>query len=66
MDSRGGGRGGRRRRRFRWIAPLVALLVIVVPLAVGGVYAYSLYMSKYHPADYAGTAPVRRGPGPLG
>ncbi len=54
-DSRGGGRGGRRpRRRFRWIAPLAALLVIVVPLAVGGVYAYSFYMSKYHPADYSG------------
>jgi UPF0755 protein len=51
---RGGGRGGRPRRRFRWIAPLVALLVIVVPLAVGGVWAYSLYMSKYHPADYSG------------
>jgi UPF0755 protein len=26
----------------------------VVPLAVGGVWAYSLYMSKYHPADYTG------------
>jgi len=50
----GGGRGGRPRRRFRWIAPLVALLVIVVPLAVGGVYAYGLYMNKYHPADYSG------------
>ncbi|HYB16279.1 MAG TPA: endolytic transglycosylase MltG [Streptosporangiaceae bacterium] len=50
-----GGRGGRRaRRRFRWIAPLAALLVIVVPLAVGGLYAYSFYMSKYHPADYSG------------
>jgi peptidoglycan lytic transglycosylase G len=55
QDSRGGGRGGRRpKRRFRWIAPLAALLVIVIPLAVGGVYAYSLYMSKYHPADYTG------------
>jgi UPF0755 protein len=50
----GSGPGGRRSRRFRWIAPLVALLVIVVPLAVGGVYAYSLYMNKYHPADYPG------------
>jgi peptidoglycan lytic transglycosylase G len=51
----GGGQGGRRpRRRFRWIAPLAALLVIVVPLAVGGFYAYSFYMSKYHPADYSG------------
>ncbi|HEV2537941.1 MAG TPA: endolytic transglycosylase MltG, partial [Streptosporangiaceae bacterium] len=48
------GGGGRRRRRFRWIAPLVALLVIVVPLAVGGVYGYNLYRSKYHPADFAG------------
>ncbi len=55
QDSRGGGRSGRRpRRRFRWIAPLAALLVIVIPLAVGGVYAYNLYKSKYHPADYAG------------
>ena len=53
-DGRGGGRGGRPRRRFRWIAPLVALLVIVVPLAVGGIYAYGLYMNKYHPADYSG------------
>jgi UPF0755 protein len=50
---RGDGRG-RRKRRLRWIAPLVALLVIFVPLATGGVYAYSLYMSKYHPADYSG------------
>ena len=53
-NSGGGGRGSRPRRRFRWIAPLVALLVIVVPLAVGGVYAYGLYMNKYHPADYSG------------
>ncbi|MDQ2810751.1 MAG: endolytic transglycosylase MltG [Actinomycetota bacterium] len=49
-----------RRRRFRWIAPLFAVLVIFVPLAVGGSYAYSLYMSKYHPADYsaAGTGHI--------
>ena len=26
----------------------------MVPLAVGGVYAYGLYMNKYHPADYSG------------
>jgi UPF0755 protein len=45
---------GARRRRFRWIAPLAALLVILVPIAVGGSYAYSFYMSKYHPADYSG------------
>jgi len=56
-DSRGGGHGtgGRRpRRRLRWIAPLAALLVIVIPLAVGASYAYSFYMGKYHPADYSG------------
>jgi UPF0755 protein len=67
---RGGRRGGRRdgsgkaarqgdrrprRRRFRWIAPLAALLVILIPLAVGGYYAFSFYQSKYHPADYQGT-----------
>jgi peptidoglycan lytic transglycosylase G len=54
QDNRGGRGGHRSRRRFRWIAPLVALLVIVVPLAAGGLYAYSFYMSKYHPADYSG------------
>jgi UPF0755 protein len=46
--------GRPRRRRARWIAPLIALAVIVIPIAVGGAYAYSFYMSKYHPADYAG------------
>jgi peptidoglycan lytic transglycosylase G len=48
------GRRGPRRRRWRWIAPLAALLIILIPLAVGGAYVYSLYMSKYHPADYSG------------
>jgi UPF0755 protein len=43
-----------RRRRLRWIAPLVALLVILIPLGIGGSYVYSLYQSKYHPADYSG------------
>jgi UPF0755 protein len=52
-DGDGGGRRPRR-RRFRWIAPLAALLIIVIPLAVGGFYAYSFYQSKYHPADYSG------------
>jgi UPF0755 protein len=56
-DSRGQGPAGPRgprRRRWRWIAPLAALLIILIPVAVGGAYAYSVYMSKYHPADYAG------------
>jgi UPF0755 protein len=51
---RGQGPGRPRRRRFRWIAPLAALLVILIPVAIGGAYAYSFYMSKYHPADYSG------------
>ena len=45
---------GPRRRRFRWLAPLVALLVILIPVGIGGSYAYSFYMSKYHPSDYSG------------
>jgi UPF0755 protein len=43
-----------RRRRSRWIAPLVALLVILVPVVVGGAYGYNFYKNKYHPADYSG------------
>jgi UPF0755 protein len=50
-----GGPRGPRRRRFRWIAPVAALLIILIPVAVGGAYAYSFYMSKYHPADYSGS-----------
>jgi peptidoglycan lytic transglycosylase G len=52
----GGQSPGRRprRRRLRWIAPLAALLVILVPVVIGGAYVYSFYMSKYHPADYSG------------
>jgi UPF0755 protein len=38
---------------------LIALLVILIPLAVGGSYAYSLYKSKYHPADYSGAGTGR-------
>ncbi len=56
---RTGGSRGPRRRRFRWIAPTVALLVILIPLAVGGYYAFSLYMAKYHPADYSGAGTGR-------
>jgi UPF0755 protein len=48
-----GGRGPRR-RRFRWLAPLVALVVILIPVGIGGSYAYSFYMNRYHPADYSG------------
>ena len=44
----------RRRRRFRWLAPLVAVLIILVPIAWGGSYVYGIYENKYHPADYSG------------
>jgi UPF0755 protein len=54
-----GGPRGPRRRRFRWIAPLIALLVIVIPLAVGGYFALSLYNARYHPADYSGAGTGR-------
>ena len=49
------GPGGQRRRRLRWIAPLAALLIILIPVAIGGAYAYSFYMNRYHPADYSGS-----------
>jgi peptidoglycan lytic transglycosylase G len=44
----------RRRRRLRWLAPLVAVLIILVPIAWGGIYVYGIYQNKYHPADYSG------------
>ena len=43
-----------RRHRIRWMAPWIAALVILTPIAVGGYYAYSFYQSKYHPADFTG------------
>jgi uncharacterized YceG family protein len=57
-----GGDGPRRRRRspIRRLAPWIALLVIVVPLAVGGLHIWDIYQAKVHPADYtgAGTTPT--------
>ncbi|HYZ55693.1 MAG TPA: endolytic transglycosylase MltG [Streptosporangiaceae bacterium] len=47
------GRGGKR-RRSRWIAPLVAVLVIVLPLAAGGFYAFRFVQGRFFPADYSG------------
>jgi UPF0755 protein len=46
--------GPSRRRRLRWLAPVIALLVILIPVAIGGYYAFKLYMDRYHPADYSG------------
>jgi uncharacterized YceG family protein len=49
-----GDEGRRRRGPVRRLAPWVALLVILIPLIIGGVYVYHLYENKYHPADYSG------------
>jgi uncharacterized YceG family protein len=66
-DRRGGGGGGgggdwddggdrpRRRSTIRRLAPWIALVVILTPILIGGLYAYHLYENKYHPADYAGS-----------
>jgi uncharacterized YceG family protein len=54
-------RGEKRRRSpIRRLAPWIALLVIVVPLAYGGWHVWSIYQAKVHPADYvgAGTTPT--------
>jgi len=64
-DRRGGGGGGggdwddggdrpRRRSTIRRLAPWIALVVILTPILIGGLYVYHLYENKYHPADYAG------------
>jgi len=66
-DRRGGGGGGRggggwdddspprkRRSTVRRLAPWIALVVILTPLLIGGLYIYHLYENKYHPADYSG------------
>ena len=52
-----GGDGPRRRRRspIRRLAPWIALLVIVVPLALIGFHIWDIYQAKVHPADYTGS-----------
>jgi len=44
----------RKRGPVRRLAPWIALVVILVPLIVAGLYVYHLWDSKYHPADFAG------------
>jgi uncharacterized YceG family protein len=54
-------RGEKRRRSpIRRLAPWIALLVIVIPLAYGGWHVWGIYQAKVHPADYtgAGTTPT--------
>lgn len=43
-----------RRGPVRRLAPWIALLVVLTPLVIGGLYVYHRYENKYHPADYAG------------
>ena len=54
-DWDGGRDGPRRRSTARRLAPWIALLVILTPIIVGGLYVYHIYENKYHPADYSGT-----------
>jgi UPF0755 protein len=44
----------RKRRRLRWLAPLSALLVIVLLLGTAGYFGVKYYRNKYDPPDYAG------------
>lgn len=49
-----GGPSRPKRRRFRWLAPWAAVLVILIPLLVAGGYGYSFIRSKYYPPDFSG------------
>jgi UPF0755 protein len=54
---RGRGKPKRKRSRARRLAPWIALLVLlvfIVPLAGGGLYAYRYLQAKNHPPDYPG------------
>jgi uncharacterized YceG family protein len=53
-DDEGDDERPRKRRRFRRLAPLIATLIIVLPLAAAGYFGVKFYMGKYHPADYSG------------
>jgi UPF0755 protein len=50
-SGRGGGSSGKRRRR--WVIPLVIILIVLlVPVGVGGFYVYRFVQGRYYPADY--------------
>ena len=49
-----GGPRKRRRGPVRRLAPWVALLVILTPIVLGGLWVYGRYENRYHPADYSG------------
>ncbi len=54
IDLDGGQPRRRRRSPIRRLAPWIALLVIVIPLALLGWHIYGIWKAKTHPADYAG------------
>jgi peptidoglycan lytic transglycosylase G len=45
----------RKRGPIRRLAPWIAIVVVLLVIGVPGYYAYTLYMNKYHPADYSGS-----------
>jgi uncharacterized YceG family protein len=58
-DSGDGGSGGRerRKRRGRWAGPsslLIVAAIILIPLIVGGIYAYKVISAHYDPPNYSG------------
>ncbi|HLI36001.1 MAG TPA: endolytic transglycosylase MltG [Streptosporangiaceae bacterium] len=43
-----------KRRRPRWLVPLIVTLAILVPLSAGGLYGFRFVQGRYFPADYPG------------
>lgn len=62
QDAGGSGDGNdrrkpKRKRRGRWAGPsslLVVAAIILIPLIIGGVYAYRVISSHYNPPNYSG------------
>jgi UPF0755 protein len=58
-DSGDGGSRGRKRRkrRGRWAGPssmLIVAAIILIPLIIGGIYAYKVISSHFDPPNYSG------------
>jgi len=53
-DDEGDGERPRKRSKLRRMAPIIAVLLIVIPLGAVGFFGVKYYMNKYHPADYSG------------
>ena len=51
------GRRPRRKRRGRWAGPsslLIVAAIILIPLIIGGIYAYRVIAAHYDPPNYSG------------